>query len=92
MKPRTNDKPLARLVKKKKKEVTNKQQEKNKREKITTDTTHKGRLDLLIYNQDYIIIIGIHAGSVCLSTRIINADITSILSAIGSRNFPNVVT
>lgn len=39
MKPRTKDKPLARLVKKKKKEVTNKQQEKNKREKITTDIT-----------------------------------------------------
>lgn len=33
------------------------------REKITTDTTHKGRLDLLIYNQDYIIIIENKIGS-----------------------------
>lgn len=33
------------------------------REKITTDTAHKGRLDLLIYNRDYIIVIENKIGS-----------------------------
>ena len=37
-------------------------------------------------------IIGIHAGNFVASTNIIIAANTRILSAIGSRNFPNVVT
>ena len=43
-------------------------------------------------NSLVIIIIGIHAGSIPFSTNISIADITIILSAIGSRNFPKVVT
>ena len=38
------------------------------------------------------IIIGIHAGIFPNSTSIISAASTNILSAIGSRNLPNVVT
>ena len=37
-------------------------------------------------------IIGIHDGIFPYSTKIINAEITKILSASGSKNFPNVVT
>ena len=37
------------------------------------------------------IIVGIHAGSLPISTNIIISVITSTLSAIGSKNFPNVV-
>ena len=33
------------------------------REKITADTTHKGRMNLLIYNRDYIIVIENKVGS-----------------------------
>lgn len=38
-----------------------------------------------------ITIIGIHAGSLFASTNIKNADITIILSAIGSKNLPKLV-